>query len=61
MRSGQIFFLRGDPQSPVIALTASTDQFHRIRLLERGADDVLSEPWAYPEVRARLAVLLRRV
>jgi len=31
-----------------------------VRLLERGADDVIYEPWLYFEVRARLAALLRR-
>jgi DNA-binding response OmpR family regulator len=49
-----------DAQLPIIALIASNDRFHTVRLLERGADDVISEPWSYVEVRARLAAVLRR-
>ena len=32
----------------------------RLRLLDRGADDVIYDPWLYVEVRSRLAALLRR-
>ena len=49
-----------DPQLPVLALTAGHDRFHAIRLLDRGADDVICEPWLYVEIRARLAALMRR-
>lgn len=49
-----------DPQLPIVALTAGHDRFHPIRLLDRGADDVICEPWLYVEVRARLAAVLRR-
>lgn len=45
---------------PILAGSASEDLFHAVRLLERGADDVVYEPWLYLEVRARLAALLRR-
>ncbi len=51
----------GDPWLPILAGTASEDLFRPVRLLERGADDVIYEPWLYFEVRARLAALLRRV
>jgi DNA-binding response OmpR family regulator len=49
-----------DSWLPIIAGSASPDLFHPIRLLERGADDVIYEPWLYLELRARLAALLRR-
>jgi len=49
-----------DGDLPVIALAPGEDRFHTIRLLERGADDVICEPWLYVEIRARLAAVLRR-
>ncbi len=50
-----------DRDVPVIALTAkASDAVHRTRLLDRGADDVLRKPFAYPELRARIAAILRR-
>jgi DNA-binding response OmpR family regulator len=51
---------RVDPDTPILVLTARTDELHRVRLLDRGADDVLTQPFSYPELRARLAALLRR-
>jgi DNA-binding response OmpR family regulator len=49
-----------DSWLPILAGSDSEDLFYPIRLLERGADDVIYEPWSYLEVRARLAALLRR-
>jgi len=50
-----------DRDVPVIALTAkASDAVHRIRLLDRGADDVLGKPFSYPELRSRIAAILRR-
>ncbi len=45
---------------PVIVLTSRTEQLHHIRLLERGADDVVTKPFSYVELRARIAAVLRR-
>jgi DNA-binding response OmpR family regulator len=45
---------------PIMAGAVTGDMFHAVRLLERGADDVIYEPWLYLEVRARLGALLRR-
>jgi DNA-binding response OmpR family regulator len=45
---------------PILAGSGSDDLFYPIRLLERGADDVVYKPWQYLEVRARLVALLRR-
>jgi DNA-binding response OmpR family regulator len=49
-----------DPHLSILVLTSHTGELHRTRLLERGADDVLSKPYSYPELRARLGALLRR-
>lgn len=49
-----------DAWVPILAGTTSEDVFFPVRLLERGADDVVNEAWFYFEVRARLASLLRR-
>src|SRR4051794_5393172 len=48
------------PETPLIVLTARRDELARIRYLERGSDDVLSKPYAYSELRARIRALLRR-
>ena len=58
VRSGAV--LSVDPNVPILALSGAADSFCAIRLLERGADDVLSVPWVCMELRARLAALLRR-
>src|SRR5581483_7143460 len=49
-----------DPMLPIVALTSHREEHHRLRLLDRGADDVLAKPYSYPELRSRLAALLRR-
>lgn len=49
-----------DPATPLMVLTARVDELHRIRVLDRGGDDVLAKPYSYPELRARVAALLRR-
>jgi DNA-binding response OmpR family regulator len=45
---------------PIVVLTSRADGVHRVRLLERGADDVVVKPFSYAEVRARIATVLRR-
>jgi DNA-binding response OmpR family regulator len=51
---------RIDPDTPLIVLTSRADELHLIRALDRGGDDVLTKPFSYPELRARIAALLRR-
>ena len=46
--------------TPVIVLTSHPDEIDRVRLLERGGDDVIAKPFSYPELRARIAAVLRR-
>jgi DNA-binding response OmpR family regulator len=41
-------------------LSRDADRLQRIRMLERGSDDVVKKPFAYPELRARIAAVLRR-
>ncbi len=47
-------------QLAILVLQSQVDEHRRLRLLERGADDVLSKPFSYPELRARLEMLLGR-
>jgi DNA-binding response OmpR family regulator len=57
---GLIDWVRGaDPalcavacDTPVIVLTSHPDEVHRVRLLERGGDDVVAKPFSYPELCA---------
>jgi DNA-binding response OmpR family regulator len=45
---------------PVIMLTASRRQTDLLRALDAGADDVITRPSTYLELRARLRAILRR-
>jgi two-component system, OmpR family, phosphate regulon response regulator PhoB len=49
-----------DSHLPILVLTCHTDELRRTGLLDRGADDLLSKPHSYSELRARLNALLRR-
>jgi DNA-binding response OmpR family regulator len=51
---------RFDPKLPVIVLTGRGADHDRVRGLEFGADDYLVKPFHYPELRARIAAVLRR-
>lgn len=51
---------RFDPKLPVIVLTGHGSDEDRVRGLETGADDFLVKPLFYPELRARIAAVLRR-
>ena len=47
-------------RTPILMLTARGDVEDRVRGLELGADDYLSKPFAFQELRARIRALLRR-
>ena len=49
-----------DPQTPMIVLTARADELARVRVFDRGGDDVVAKPFSYPELRGRIRALLRR-
>jgi DNA-binding response OmpR family regulator len=51
---------RFDPRLPVIVLSGHGAEQERVRGLESGADDYLVKPFAYSELRARIAAVLRR-
>jgi DNA-binding response OmpR family regulator len=60
VRSGEGLTGRVDPDTPLIVLSRDADRLQRIRVLERGGDDIVRKPFAYPELRARIAAVLRR-
>ena len=60
IRSGEGLAGRADPDTPLIVLSRDADRLQRIRLLDHGGDDVVRKPFAYAELRARIAALLRR-
>jgi DNA-binding response OmpR family regulator len=49
-----------DPWLPALVLTATPDELEVLRAFRYGADDVMAKPAGYPELRARIAALLRR-
>jgi DNA-binding response OmpR family regulator len=51
---------RLDPTVPLVILTGHADEISRVRGLERGADDFVTKPFSYPELRLRLNAILRR-
>lgn len=51
---------RLDPSMPLVILSGSGGELDRIRGFERGVDDYVSKPFAYSELRLRIAAVLRR-
>jgi DNA-binding response OmpR family regulator len=51
---------RFDPRLPVIVLTGRGADDDRVRGLEFGADDYVTKPFTYRELRARIGAVLRR-
>ena len=49
-----------DPDTPMIVLTARAGELERVRVFDRGGDDVVAKPFSYPELRGRIRALLRR-
>jgi len=48
------------PSIPIIMLTARGQEVDKVVGLELGADDYVTKPFSYPELRARISALLRR-
>jgi len=51
---------RRDIGTPIIILTAKSQQFDKVLGLELGADDYITKPFSMFELRARVKALLRR-
>ena len=51
---------RLDPTLPLLVLSGRCSELDRVRGFERGADDFLAKPFSYPELRLRVAAVLRR-
>jgi DNA-binding response OmpR family regulator len=51
---------RFDPRLPVIVLTGRSGETEKVRGLDAGADDYLTKPFIYSELRARIGAVLRR-
>jgi DNA-binding response OmpR family regulator len=51
---------RFDPRLPVIVLTGRGGDTDKVRGLDAGADDYLTKPFIYGELRARIGAVLRR-
>lgn len=51
---------RMDPTVPVLMLSGAGEELDRVRGLQRGADDYVVKPFAYPELRLRIEAVLRR-
>ena len=51
---------RLDPALPFIVLSGCAGELDRVRGFERGADDYVTKPFAYGELRLRIAAVLRR-
>jgi DNA-binding response OmpR family regulator len=51
---------RLDPGVPIVILTGRAAEVDRLRGFEKGADDYVSKPFSYGELRMRLHAVLRR-
>jgi DNA-binding response OmpR family regulator len=51
---------RIDPRTPVVVISGRDGELDRVRGFERGCDDYVCKPFSYPELRGRLAAVLRR-
>jgi len=60
VRRGEGVAGRINPEVPIVVLSGGADELHRVRCLQRGADDVVGKPFSYPELRERVAAVLRR-
>lgn len=49
-----------DSQTPIILITAKSEEIDKVVGLELGADDYITKPFGLHELRARIAAVLRR-
>jgi two-component system alkaline phosphatase synthesis response regulator PhoP len=48
------------PQLPIVMLTAASDELNKVLSLELGADDYITKPFSFAELKARIRAVLRR-
>src|SRR6202022_3315453 len=53
VRKGEGLAREIDPETPMVVLTARAGELARVRVFDRGGDDVVSKPFSYPELRGR--------
>lgn len=51
---------RMNPDMPMLVISGRASELDRVRGFDRGADDYVCKPFSYPELRGRVAALLRR-
>lgn len=51
---------RMNPDTPLMVISGRATELDRVRGFDRGADDYVCKPFSYPELRGRIAALLRR-
>jgi DNA-binding response OmpR family regulator len=60
VRESSQLLARIDATLPMIVISGRDSAVDRLRGFERGCDDYVTRPYSYPELRARVAALLRR-
>ncbi|HWC28339.1 MAG TPA: response regulator transcription factor [Solirubrobacteraceae bacterium] len=60
VRSADGIASRINGDMPLIVISGRTTELDRVRGFDRGADDYVCKPFSYPELRGRVAALLRR-
>lgn len=60
VRSADGLVSRINPDMPLMVVSGRATELDRVRGFDRGADDYVCKPFSYPELRGRIAALLRR-
>jgi DNA-binding response OmpR family regulator len=60
VRSADGVASRMNPDMPLMVISGRATELDRLRGFDRGADDYVCKPFSYPELRSRIAALLRR-
>ncbi len=60
VRSADGVASRINPDMPLMVVSGRATELDRVRGFDRGADDYVCKPFSYPELRGRIAALLRR-
>jgi DNA-binding response OmpR family regulator len=60
VRSADGVASRMNPDMPFMVISGRATELDRVRGFDRGADDYVCKPFSYPELRGRVAALLRR-